>query len=409
MMEKTNAVREISRDMFIASLLMDKNKFSKNKTIEADANSQAVRFGLRSSGRERQIFAVAIVRCEETEENYRNLAGFMSVGEGIFSRKLMCGGIFTKDKLVYLISGNPESIKGRIAASAGELVKSIERNTHIRCVIGISKFKSNLIDCDIAYDEAAFAINYLPDKTGGVYFVEDVVASLELDNSRVSYIITKFDGILKIGDRTEIEKYLNKEFSEENLRTMSRATRDLLYQQMLFCLRKGVHEVSNSAEAERFLAEQLICPISLLNREDIIRLCLEAKEIMTSQRKQNSEIICDGAMHIIETEYDDETLSLVSISERLHVSASYLSAILRKNRGDTFVNLLTSKRMAAAQEYLKCTSMKIMEVAKRCGYSDQHYFSYCFKRYYGISPNKVRKSSDYENPVNEDDGKMLNL
>ncbi|HAL20976.1 MAG TPA: AraC family transcriptional regulator, partial [Ruminococcaceae bacterium] len=25
-----------------------------------------------------------------------------------------------------------------------------------------------------------------------------------------------------------------------------------------------------------------------------------------------------------------------------------------------------------------------------CGYSDQHYFSYCFKKYYGDSPGKIR-------------------
>lgn len=402
-MEKNNAVREISREMFIASLLMDKNKLSKSKSVEADINSSAVRFGLRSSGRERQVYSVAIVSCEETEESFRNLAGLLPMGEGIFSRKLMCGGIVTRDKLIFLVSGNPDSIKSQLTQLAGELARNIERSTHTRCLIGISKFKSNLIDCDIAYDEAAFAINYLPDKTGGVYFFEDIASALEMDNSRVTYIITKFDGMLKISDKSDIEKYLKKEFSEENLKSMSRATRDLLYQQMLYCLRKGVHEVSNSPEAERFLAEQLICPNALLNREDIIRLCLEAKEIMTSQRKQNSEILCDGAMHIIETEYDDETLSLVSISERLHVSASYLSAILRKNRGDTFVNLLTSKRMSAAQEYLKCTSMKIMEVAKRCGYSDQHYFSYCFKRYYGISPNKVRKTTQGEDAGDEAD------
>lgn len=393
-MEKSavKTTREPSRELFIASLLLDRNKLSKSESVEAEINSRAVRYGLRSADRERQVFAVAIVKCEDTDEVLRNLTGMQPVGEGIFSKKYRCGGVYTGGKLIYLISGNPEGMKSQLTYLAEELIKNIERNTHTRCSVGISKLKSSLMECDRAYDEAVFVINYLPDRAGGVYFIEDVVSSLELDHSRVSYILTQFDGILKVGNRDELEKYINSVFSDENLQSMSRANQDMLCQQMLFLIRKGVHDVSNSPEADRFLAAQLVGSISAVNKDEIIKLCMEAKDIMSSQRKQNSELLCDGAMHIIETEYSDETLSLVSISERLHVSSSYLSAILRKNRGDTFVNLLTAKRMAAAKEYLKCTSMKIMEVAKRCGYSDQHYFSYCFKRFYGISPNKIRKN-----------------
>ena len=45
-------------------------------------------------------------------------------------------------------------------------------------------------------------------------------------------------------------------------------------------------------------------------------------------------------------------------------------------------------RYAAEHGY---TNLKILEVARRCGYSDQHYFSYCFKKYYGVSPVQLRR------------------
>lgn len=88
----------------------------------------------------------------------------------------------------------------------------------------------------------------------------------------------------------------------------------------------------------------------------------------------------------------DELLSLGSVSERLHVSPNYLSANMKKYAGDTFINLLIKKRMEVAGDLLKTTNLKIHEVAKRCGYSDQHYFSYCFKKYYGVSPMALRRS-----------------
>ncbi len=38
--------------------------------------------------------------------------------------------------------------------------------------------------------------------------------------------------------------------------------------------------------------------------------------------------------------------------------------------------------------------MKMREIAERCGYSDQHYFSYCFKKYCGMSPNAMRQEKE---------------
>ena len=40
------------------------------------------------------------------------------------------------------------------------------------------------------------------------------------------------------------------------------------------------------------------------------------------------------------------------------------------------------------------SSMKMREIAERCGYSDQHYFSYCFKKYCGVSPNAMRQEKE---------------
>ena len=39
---------------------------------------------------------------------------------------------------------------------------------------------------------------------------------------------------------------------------------------------------------------------------------------------------------------------------------------------------------------------KVQEVSQRCGYTDQHYFSYCFKKYCGESPNAMRRRLEQE-------------
>lgn len=99
-------------------------------------------------------------------------------------------------------------------------------------------------------------------------------------------------------------------------------------------------------------------------------------------------------MQIIESRYMDEELSLNAVSEQLHVSPNYLSANMKKYAGDTFINLLIKRRMEAALLLIQGGGMKIGEVAGRCGYSDQHYFSFCFKKYFGVSPAKMRRGEE---------------
>ena len=104
--------------------------------------------------------------------------------------------------------------------------------------------------------------------------------------------------------------------------------------------------------------------------------------------------LCGRVLQIIDKEYMDETLTLQSVSDRLHVSASYLGPNIKKNAGDTFINLLIRKRMAMALNLLQSSDSRIAEIARRCGYSDQSYFGYCFKKFYGVSPAKMRQERE---------------
>ncbi len=116
--------------------------------------------------------------------------------------------------------------------------------------------------------------------------------------------------------------------------------------------------------------------------------------IHAGENRGGISALVEQALRIIRRHYMDEDLSLLSVSEELHVSPNYLSANMKKYAGDTFLNLLIQQRMEAAQTLLQTDGMKIGEIARRCGYTDQHYFSYCFKKYYGVSPARMRRSEE---------------
>lgn len=122
------------------------------------------------------------------------------------------------------------------------------------------------------------------------------------------------------------------------------------------------------------------------------------------QHKNSTTLISEQALEISEKNYMDQTLSLVSVSNEIAVSPNYLSALIKKSTGSTFIDLLSKKRIMEAKELLLYSNLKIREIAEKCGYSDQHYFSYCFKKYTGMSPNACRRMETEDKKTNEKQG-----
>lgn len=125
-------------------------------------------------------------------------------------------------------------------------------------------------------------------------------------------------------------------------------------------------------------------------KNGISEICMNAKKYLDERRKNSATQLIDKAKEAINSRFYDSELNLSSLSEELCCSVPYLSSLVSKSCGVPFVSLLTEKRMEKARELLLGSNMKIAEICERCGYADQHYFSYGFKKYYGVSPAKMR-------------------
>lgn len=102
--------------------------------------------------------------------------------------------------------------------------------------------------------------------------------------------------------------------------------------------------------------------------------------------------IIRSAMQIMETEYGNKELSLVTLATRLGVTSNYLSGQFSAQTGATFTHHLTSIRIRQAKRLMRETNMKIYQVGERVGYTDHAYFSRLFKMMVGVSPAKYRLS-----------------
>ena len=95
-------------------------------------------------------------------------------------------------------------------------------------------------------------------------------------------------------------------------------------------------------------------------------------------------------MKYVDDHYSDSNLSLNQVAKEVDISPSYLSAMFSRENKTTFVEYMTAKRMEAAKALLRNTSDKTQDIADKVGYKDSHYFSYIFKKTYGLSPKEFR-------------------
>ena len=100
--------------------------------------------------------------------------------------------------------------------------------------------------------------------------------------------------------------------------------------------------------------------------------------------------IVNLACNYISANYS-KPLTLKSLSEHFSISQSHFSRLFKQKTNTSPVNYILNVRLDNAKRFLEETDLKISYIANQCGFNDSSYFSYYFKKHYGLSPNEARK------------------
>lgn len=122
----------------------------------------------------------------------------------------------------------------------------------------------------------------------------------------------------------------------------------------------------------------------------LLSAALRMNLVMNQERDNTMKQVIQKAKQYIMDNYQDPDLSVEKICRHLHMSPAYFSTMFKKETGQAYIAYLTEVRLNKAVELLNKTDDKTYIIASKVGYQEQNYFSYVFKKRFGISPTKFR-------------------
>lgn len=301
------------------------------------------------------------------------------------------------DKVI--IIGNFEeekSIKFYINA-LNESCRALKKIVNCDMTIGVGRTCYELGNLDISYNDAKSALEYrvIVGSEQAIY-IEDMEPNSAITLEFNDDLERTFINAIKIGSNDEIEKVVEELFYIDNkiiLPMNEYRTYAMEIVMTLIKLMKSYNFNISSTLGDDFYKYVYFSNFTSINEigQWFKEKCGKVNRDIKSQRITSSKVIVDKAVEYIEANYMDYDLSVDKVCAELHVSSAYFSTIFKKETNISFVNYLTEKRMEEAVKLLNTTDYKTSFIAEKVGYVEANYFSYVFKKKYGISPMRYRK------------------
>lgn len=263
---------------------------------------------------------------------------------------------------------------------------------------GIGTVCDSLYEISLSYERAREAVSYrVLYGTKRAINIGEIVPKEQIKpvQSEESRMQTLFRAI-RIGDSAEIERAAHGEMEKlhKNTETMSQynlATMEIVSGFFKFCTDNSLDFNKISGNRQNIYEK-----VSQMDESSLTAWIVQMSETISEKlkcaRNSSARRLIVEAQNIVKERYMEADISLDEVCAVLGVSNSYFSSVFKKEAGKSFISYLTDYRMDIAAEMILNTDEKSYTIAEKVGYLDANYFSYVFKKKFGVSPSKYRAS-----------------
>ncbi|MDO4978106.1 MAG: response regulator [Eubacteriales bacterium] len=274
--------------------------------------------------------------------------------------------------------------------------KAAKRSLNAVVSIGIGKIVDSLNELSLSYQGAREAVSYRT-----IFGAGNAINIIEIDPKSNKLQLKENNSIeeifkqMKMGSEDDllsaVEKYMASLHRVNlNLQDLHFSLMDLLSSLYRFLQNNEVN-TNMIQEESGDIYGSLLQMDSLEDIGNWLRnTSLNIRKVVQEQRKSKTGSIVRNAENYVKEHYNNPELSIDLVCSELGVSSSYFSTIFKKETGKTFINYLTEYRMKEAERLLMEEDEKKYIIAEKVGYLDPSYFSYVFKKWFGMSPMKYK-------------------
>ena len=109
---------------------------------------------------------------------------------------------------------------------------------------------------------------------------------------------------------------------------------------------------------------------------------------MSQDQTSDSQTYASSIIRYIEDHY--KTCTQQSVSEHFHISPNYVSRVLKKHMGFTYMQLVHEKRLTVAAQLLTHSSLSVTSIANEIGYENVSFFYKKFYQKYHCTPKEYK-------------------
>ena len=125
----------------------------------------------------------------------------------------------------------------------------------------------------------------------------------------------------------------------------------------------------------------------------IVERAIEKLECYVEENERGSRKEISEVKNYVYYHYG-ENLNTEMLAGMVYLSPGYLSSVFKEETGVNLNRFIRDVRMAKAKELLETTSMKITQIAREVGFSNNSYFGRSFREYFGCTPESCRHKEE---------------
>lgn len=298
-----------------------------------------------------------------------------------------------------IIAVDSENTQTGLIDLLSDVCKETKRILEVNVTIGIGHNCTELSQLNRSYQTAIDALGYKAIVgTGKTIYINDMEpvsrGKLQLEAKDEADLAAA----IKFGTREKIESAVRTIVARMDDVKVHMRQYQLYMLSIVNCMTRQMQKYDLDLDA-MFESQETYSDLitGIQKREDftglIIQVACRMNEAMNQERDNTMKKVILEAKQYIQDHYQDPDLSVEMMCRQLHMSPAYFSTMFKKETGQTYVAYLTEVRLEKAVELLNTTSDKTYVIAQKVGYQEQNYFSYVFKKRFGVSPTRYRGST----------------